>query len=197
LLDTSGKARHLTTFTNLAFAAGPSGLDLSFVDRSVIRAASVPTINGSSWTQFSLAWECSAADAAAANRIFSFLFASTNGFEIYRSVGTYDMLIRFARSGGSEVVTVPNIFDATVREYALTFDLASKAWIVYRDGAAFLNNTLGNTPIMPNRVFVIGNYDTPSSANGHVGLIGKVRLWGNRVLTPAEALSLAQNPRQI
>jgi hypothetical protein len=201
LADTSGNARDLTNFTNLAFASdGKGGLDLSFVDRSVTRAAYGAPIDASAWTAFSIAWECNKLAASTGNvRLISFGVSNVNGIQIVCPNASNDLYLFFARAGGTENILIANGYDATVREYSLSFDLASKAYVLYRDGVAFAggSGTLANIPVMPNNKFVLGNLDTPGAATGWIGLIGKVRLYGNRVLTPAEALALALNPRQI
>jgi hypothetical protein len=199
LLDTSAKARHLTTFTNLAFASdGKGGLDLSFVDRSVIREAYGNAIDLSAATSFSIAFEANMTAAAGAGnpRVLSFGVTTTDGVQLYVLNGTNTLQILESRAGGDGSDNVLNAFDATVREYVFTWDNPTKTWAFYKDGISVGGGAKANPIVMPNRPIVLGNLNTPTTAATWIGLIGKVRLY-SRVLTPAEALSLAQNPRQI
>ncbi len=194
--DFSGNGRDLSNLTNVAFADGISGKCLSFADRSVIRAAYGAAINFSAKTALSISWWCSKTAAATVNAlVFCFALSSADGVYAYCPTGTSNITLRFNRAAGIEEVTVAAAFDATLRHYALTFDLATKAWILYRDGAPIGNGALVNTPVMPNRAFVLGNYNTPAAASGWIGLIDEVRLY-SRVLTPTEALALYEDPGQ-
>jgi hypothetical protein len=49
---------------------------------------------------------------------------------------------------------------------------------------------------MPNDRFVIGNAFPTGTLSAWVGLLGRFRLYKNRVLTPTEVASLANNPLQ-
>ena len=198
LHDFSGNSRDLTNLTNLAFADGISGKCLSFADRSIIRAAYGAAINFSAKTAFSVSWWCNKTAAATTNALpWCFGFSAADGVYPYCLATTSDMKIRFNRAATYEEVTVLNAFDATLRHYVLTFDLATKAWILYRDGASFGNGALVNTPVMStNRAFVIGSYNTPVATAGWIGLADEVRLY-SRVLTPTEVLALYANPGQI
>jgi len=196
LHDFSGNNRDLTNFINLAFADGISDKALSFVDRSVLRAAYGATINFSAKTAFSVSWWCNkTATEALYARVFCFALATVDGVTVFAPPNTNNITLRFNRASSYEDVTVANAFDATIRHYVLTFDLPTKKWILYRNGASIGDGTLTYIPVMPNRAFVLGNDNTPAISAGWIGLIDEVRLY-SRVLTPTEALALYEDPGQ-
>jgi len=194
--DSSGKGRHLTTLTNVAWTDGPFSKCLSFVDRTVARAAYGAAIDASAWTAFSISWWCNLTLAAPASTwVLAFSRIGLDGVTIYTdqtSAGPLKTV--WGRTGGEEYTnTILSAFDATLRHYVLTYDVSSQAWIIYRDGVVKGSGTLTNTPIMPNRHFVLGNYDVLLDTRTWAGLIDEVRLY-SRVLTPTEVTDLATHP---
>ncbi len=197
LHDFSGNGRDLANAVNVAFANAASGMGLSLIDRSVVRYAQGPAINFSAKTALSISWWCNKTTAATAfERIFDFGLSNVAGLVAVCPTGTDNAQIIFYRAGAQEVVPISNVFDATLRHYVLTFDLATKAWILYRNGAWFAGGNVFYTPVMPNTTLTIGNSNTPLAANTWIGLIDEVRLY-SRVLTPTEALALYEDPAQV
>lgn len=190
--DSSGNARHLTTLQNVAYGTGKYGQQcLSFADRLATRAAYGAAIDASAWLGFSIVWQCNMTTAAVADeRIVNFGLLDTDGVFVYVSTGLTSLKLAFGRAGNTEYPNqVNDAFDATVRTYALTFDLGTKKWIIYREGVAFGNGALTNAPVMPNRKLTIGNKDSAGAAQGWVGLVGPVSLYQG-VLTPTEVAAL-------
>lgn len=198
--DSSGNSRDLTTLQNVTrYSPGISGgRCLSFGNRTVIRSAYGAAIDASTWTAFSVSLWCNRDIAAVGScRLFCFGANNIDGVAIYTDAVVYDGLkTMWSRAGATEYPsTILSAFDSVLRHYVLTFNLTSKAWIVYRDGTTKGSGTLTNSPVMPNRAFVLGNYNSPAALTNWSGLIDEVRLY-SRVLTPAEVTALYVNPTQ-
>lgn len=196
--DGSGNGNHITTLTNLQWGDGVSDKCLALLDRVSIRAAYGAAIDGSAWTALSLSfWASKTAAATAVECLMSYTDEATAGIRITCASAASVLGITFYRAGGLSEAIVPNWpIDATLRHYVLTFDLATLAWITYRDGVEMSSGTLSNIPVMPNNKFVLCNVDTPAAANGWVGYLDEVRVY-NAVLTTAEIAYLIRNPGQI
>ena len=198
--DTSGKGRDLTTLTNLEWEADASGvgINLSFADRSVIRAAYGSTVNASSWSGISVTlFASSLADPGGLYpRPFTFGTYDTNGFSLYVSPTTFNVAAEIYRAGAHEAISSLTPFpDLDIHMIAFTLTFASKAWVFYFDGTPTNNGTLTNSPVAPNGKIVVGNIDTPATITGWIGLIGRVRLYST-ALTASDVLNLYNNPWQ-
>jgi hypothetical protein len=200
--DASGHGRDLTTLLNLAFVPSVSGLGLSFADRSVARAAYGAAIDPSTWPGFSVSlWANKTAPTGAS---YAYLIDmetyNVGGFDIFTPNGTDSIQVGFMRAGQHDATPeFANAFEAAWHQYGLTFDLASRAWIIYRDGAELpggSHGTLTNTPVLINKILTVGNLQNPAAATTWVGGQDEVRLY-SVPLTAADMLNLFQNPGQI
>ncbi len=191
VLDFSGNNRNLESLAAVGWADGISGLGLSFVDRSIIRYARSATIDFSAKAAYSLSfWVSKTVPANNNNRIVSWALSNANGIYIYCPTGTDSIVLYFNRAGGSEARTIVNMLSTGLWHVTLTFDLATKAWVLYRNGGFADGGTLGSTPVMPNQTFALGNDNvTPVTSIGWVGVVDEVRLY-SRVLTAAEVAAI-------
>jgi hypothetical protein len=195
-LDSGPYARHLTTLTNVGWADGVSGRCLSFVDRAVVRAAYGAAIDFSAKTALTIVFSVSktAATGAGSPYVLCFGEASVSGMAITCTSGTENIRLWFGRAGFNEYIPLTSIpFDPVLGIFAVTFDLATKHWIIYKHGLSAGNGDLTNLPVMPNKPLVVGNYFTPDKTLNHIGLIDEIYLW-SRVLSPAEIAALAYAP---
>ena len=116
---------------------------------------------------------------------------SVGGVTISAGSGSNSFNVEFHRAGNNEVLgSVFTLESATIATIVLTYDVATKAWVLYKDGVKVTNGTLAYAPILPAGTWELGSRNATEFFKG---LISSATLY-DRVLSADEVWEIQQRP---